>query len=67
MLRNHTPETEEIHRIARRRKIDIIRKVKKKEFREYIATATNTPQGVFRLAKWARLRAGRPRELLQLP
>src|SRR4051812_30782060 len=44
-----------------------IRKAKRKEFREHIATATDTPQGLFRLAKWARLKAGRPRELPQLP
>jgi exonuclease III len=67
MLRAATQESEELHRDARSRKVATIRKAKRKEFREYIAKATNTPQGVYRLAKWARLKAGRPRELPQLP
>jgi exonuclease III len=67
MLRTFTEESEELHRDARRRKVATIRKAKQKEFREHIAKATSTPQGVYRLAKWARLKAGRPRELPQLP
>ena len=67
MLREATQESEEIHRHARSRKVATIRRAKQKEFREHIANATSTPQGVYRLAKWARLKAGRPRELPQLP
>jgi Reverse transcriptase (RNA-dependent DNA polymerase) len=67
MLRSRTPEAEALHRNARRRKVATIRKAKRKEFREHIAEATSTPQGVYRLAKWARLKAGHPRELPQLP
>jgi hypothetical protein len=66
-LRSSTPESEELHQEARRQKVAIIRRAKRTEFREFVAKATNSPQGVFRLAKWARLRAGRPRDLPQLP
>ena len=67
MLRNNTPDSEFLYKEARNRKIATIRKAKRQEFRNYIAEIARTPQGAYRMAKWARKNAGRPREPPQLP
>lgn len=65
MLWSYILEFEELHRNVKRRKIATIRKIKQKEFREHIATATDSQQEVYRLVKWARLKADHSRELSQ--
>jgi hypothetical protein len=67
MLRNPTPEPEELHHHARLRKITTICSAKRQEFREFIATTADSVRDVYRLAKWARQRAGRLKDLPQLP
>ena len=67
MLRNNTPNFEFLYKEARNRKIATIRKAKRQEFRNYMAEIAKTPQGTYRMAKWARKNAGRPREPPQLP
>lgn len=67
MLQDPTPETEELHRCARLRKVTTIRNAKRQEFREFIASTADSTQDVYRLAKWARQKAGRPKDLPQLP
>jgi exonuclease III len=67
MLRDNTPESEFLYKEARNRKITTIRKAKRQEFRKYMAKIAQTPEGTYRMAKWARKSAGRPRDPPQLP
>jgi DNA-directed RNA polymerase specialized sigma24 family protein len=67
MLRDNTPESEFLYKEARNRKITTIRKAKRQEFRKYMVKIAQTPEGTYRMAKWARKSAGRPRDPPQLP
>jgi hypothetical protein len=64
MLRNPTPESEELHRHTRLRKVTTIRSAKRQEFQEFIVTTADSIRDVYQLAKWARQRAGRLKDLL---
>jgi exonuclease III len=67
MLRSNTPESELLYKEARNRKVATIRKAKRQDFRANMAKITQTTEGIYRMAKWARQSAGKPREPPQLP
>ena len=67
LLHENTSEAEELHREARRKKVNIIRKHKSVSFRNKIKEVASTKEGAWRLAKWVRKRTGASREPLQLP
>lgn len=49
------------------RKSKVIRNAKRDEFRTKVRDITKQPQGLWRLAKWARTKSGLPPELPQFP
>lgn len=65
-LREGTNESYELRNQARNRKIAVIRRAKREAFREQIAKATSTTEGLWKINKWSK-QAGTPKALPQLP
>ena len=66
-LQQGTDTAEQRYKEARNKKIATIRKYKKKYFRAQVAAATSSTEGTWKIAKWAKTKAGVPRQPPQLP
>lgn len=65
-LRLNSDESFELRRLARNNKVTVIRKAKQQAFRQGIAEATASSEGLWKIHKWAK-QAGTGRSLPQLP
>lgn len=67
-LRENTPQTEQVYKAARNKRIATIRKQKQRAFRQEVAQAAERANGIWKLAKWAKTTklAGQPPQLPEL-
>jgi len=65
--RYHTAETEEAFRNARARKKKVLRKHKMEEHRARVTEAAATDHGIWRIAKWAKMRNDKTKTSRKIP
>jgi hypothetical protein len=66
-LQKGTDTAEQRYKEARNRKVAIIRKYKRECFRSQVAAAASSTEGTWKIAKWAKMKAGVPQQPPQLP